>query len=153
MNFLNDINGTVNDITRKTKEKVEAAKIAGEIRALKADMNKAYTEYGKACFGEKIGQDGMPSDAFFETLLSYKARLGKLNERLDTLRSIRRCPACGTPQEDEAVFCNRCGARMPKKDTATVEINPVKTSNDEPITPTEEPEASEEPDTRNYEDE
>ena len=119
MDFFNDLSRKVSSVaksvTEKTKDGVEATKIASELHSAKGELNTLYTRLGEVCYNLRQG-GGDPDEAerLYERIRATKNRIEELTAQRDDLRDVRRCPGCGSVQAKDARFCSSCGRRMPE---------------------------------------
>ena len=117
MDFLNvfgkRVNRVVRSVTEKSGEGTDVARISGEIRALTAECDRTFAEFGRACYELRAG-GGDPGNAreLCDHIDALQARIAELREQRDVLKAPRRCPACGAMQSRDARYCSSCGKRL-----------------------------------------
>jgi len=123
--FFNDLGKRFSSVARsvseKTRDGVEASRLAGELKAQSGALEQAYAELGRLCYEGRV-EDIEP---LFEKIRKLRERIEELTAQRDTLREARRCPACGGVMPREARFCFACGKRLPEPSPAPVKDDPV----------------------------
>ena len=112
MGFIDDISEAIvdagNDVKERAKELREVARLKREYKETERFVKSRY---------ENIGKD------FYEKNKDKKKKdLGDITEALDKMDSLLveieklkggvDCPSCGALNNTEAVYCNKCGARL-----------------------------------------
>ena len=129
MEFFNDLSKRFSNVARsvseKTKDSVEATRIANDLRVQKNALEQLYTELGKVCFALRMGEgDSEQAEALSERIQRTRERIDELTAQRDAIRDVRRCPACGAVMAREARFCSACGKRMPEDAPKTEDKGP-----------------------------
>ena len=124
MDFFNDIgkkfSSMARSVTEKTRESVESTRLYGDLRSAKNELEQAYCEYGRACFEIRGGSGEQAlADSIAERIESLIERIQELEAQRDEVRSVKRCPACGSAQGRDARFCSGCGMRLPEESPKT----------------------------------
>ncbi|MBQ3566353.1 MAG: zinc ribbon domain-containing protein [Oscillospiraceae bacterium] len=120
MSFVSDFG---KKISNKTKEISQKAKVMSETNSLnniikgeECKIDFQYKTIGKLYF-EKFGEN--PEDDFAEAIETIKASMQKIDETKQEITKIRsrfNCPECGEPFKNDALFCSKCGAKLPEKE-------------------------------------
>ena len=112
MGFIEDISEVIvdagNDVKERAKELREVTRLKREYKETERFVKSRY---------ENIGRD------FYEKNKDKKKKdLGDITEALDKMDSLLieieklkggvDCPSCGALNNAEAVYCNKCGARL-----------------------------------------
>ena len=123
MSFFNDIG---KGISSKTKEISQKAKIMSEssslnniIKGEECKIDFQYKTIGKLYF-EKYSENA--DEEFSEAINAIKASMEKIQQTQEEIKRIRsafNCPNCGTPFKNNAVFCVKCGTKLPEKEVKT----------------------------------
>ena len=119
MDFFNDLSRRVSNVaksvTEKTKDGVEATKLASELHSAKGELNALYTRLGEVCFNLRQGTgDSDEDERLYDRIQAVRNRMDELNAQRDELRDVRRCPGCGAVLAKDVRFCSNCGRRMPE---------------------------------------
>ena len=120
MDFFNDIgrkfSHMARSVTEKTREGVESTRLYGDLRSAKNELEQMYCEFGKLCFDIRAGAaDPAQADIAAQRIEAMNERIRDLEAQRDDIRSVKRCPACGSAQTKEARFCSGCGLRLPEE--------------------------------------
>lgn len=104
------ISSTGKDVSQKAKDLTELARLNLNIKAKEDFIEKQYGEIGKQYFNlHKEDQE-----PFFEeiNLISETLKeIERLKSEIADLKGKKKCPACGAVVEQDAIFCNQCGAK------------------------------------------
>ncbi len=119
MEFFNDLSKRFSNVARsvseKTKDSVEATRLASDLRIHRNTLEQLYTELGKLCYDIRLGEgDADQAERMFERIRRTRERIEELSAQRDAIRDVRRCPGCGAVMPRDARFCSACGKRMPE---------------------------------------
>lgn len=119
MDFFNDIgrkfSHMARSVTEKTREGVESTRLYGDLRSARNELEQMYCEFGKLCFDIRAGRaDAAQADIAAQRIEAMLERIRDLEAQRDDIRSVKRCPACGSAQAKDARFCSGCGLRLPE---------------------------------------
>lgn len=99
---------------KKTSDVVELAKLRMSRMQVNNEIQRTYEKLG--AFVYKFRKTGEENDALIEICVSeVDGLLKKLDEIADKINEIKssiKCPQCGAVNDDEAVYCAKCGAKM-----------------------------------------
>ena len=73
-------------------------------------IEKQYTEIGKQYF-ELHKEDEEPLFEEINLISESLMEIERLKSEIAEIKGKKKCPACGTVVEQDAVFCNKCGAK------------------------------------------
>ncbi len=114
MTFLTKLGETISatgkDVSQKAKDLTGIAKLNLDIRAKEEFVERQYMEIGKQYY--ELHKDD--EEPFYEEITLIKDSLKEteqLRSEIADLKGKKKCPACGTAVEQDAVFCNKCGAK------------------------------------------
>lgn len=133
MAFLDELTKRVNDAKATAQKAAEIARLQRQVNIKQDEFDELFREIGQlyyTCFkrGEQPGEEMAERCARVDSLA---AEIEGLKLKLDDLKNIRRCTACGSVQNTNSKFCANCGAKLEER---TVEEPVV-----EPEQPAEEP--------------
>lgn len=101
---------TGKDVSQKVTDLTEITKLKMEIRSKEDSVRRQFTEIGKQYY-ELHKDDAEPLfeeiSLINETLQKIEELRGEVAER----KGKKICPSCGAPNDAEASFCNKCGAK------------------------------------------
>lgn len=101
------------NITQKATEYAEVTKLYSKISGANSKINKLLISLGRAYYNEYKDSE---EDAFKGILDEIKAEGRLIEECQNQIRQIKHvkiCIKCGTETGEEAMFCPKCGTRLP----------------------------------------
>lgn len=114
MDFFGKLGETITetgkDVSQKVTDLTEITKLKMEIRSKEDSVRRQFTEIGKQYY-ELHKDDAEP---LFEEISLINENLRKIEELRGEVagrKGKKICPSCGAPNDGEALFCNRCGAK------------------------------------------
>lgn len=119
------ISATGKDVSQKAKDLTGIAKLNLDVKAKEEFVQKQYMEIGKQYFDLHKGDE----EPFFEEVNLIKETLKEIEDlksEIADLRGQKKCPACGAVIEQDALFCNKCGAKCESIFEEEDVITPVK---------------------------
>ena len=120
MDFLNEFSKRFSNVARqvseKSKENPELARLNDSVRAAKAELEQLYARYGKACYAVREGQgDKEMLDALAVRIRAAKLALEELTDQREAAYEQKRCANCGAVHPAQARYCSMCGKRLPEE--------------------------------------
>lgn len=110
------------NISNKSKEISQKAKMATDTNSLnnvikteEAKIKNQYEEIGKVYYKNHANN---PSEEFSDYVKAITESMGKISETQKKIIEIRSqfcCPQCGTAYKKDALFCSKCGTKLPEK--------------------------------------
>ena len=93
---------------------VDISKLKLNAAELQRDISKKYENLGKMVYDAyKSGtSDNMSFDEHIGCIDELYKRIEEVNERINALSKKSACPKCGFKNDDKAVFCSHCGAKL-----------------------------------------
>lgn len=124
MGITDKLSETFNRGVSETERMLEVGKLKTRIGALAKNRTELLTALGAVVYDQS--RKGAIDPAVYEGLVGklrevdlesaqLQARVGELQSASAEARVP--CPCCGQGNPLEALFCTRCGAQLPKKDT------------------------------------
>ncbi len=112
MGFIDDISEAIvdasNDVKERARDLKEIARLKREYRDAEKFVKSRYEGIGRD-FYEK-NKDKKKKD--LSDITDALDRMDALQVEIDKLKGGVDCPACGTLNNAEAVYCNKCGERL-----------------------------------------
>ncbi len=119
MSFISDIGKNISskgkELSQKAKVMSETSSLNNIIKAEEYKIDFQYKAIGKLYF-EKY-QDA-PEEEFSEAVETIKSSIEKIQktkEEITKVRSKFNCPKCGAPFKHGALFCSKCGEKLPEE--------------------------------------
>lgn len=104
------ISATGKDVSQKAKELTELARMNLDVKAKEDFIEKQYMEIGKQYF-ELHKEDEEPLFEEIKLISESLMEIERLKSEMAELKGKKKCPACGAVVEQDAIFCNQCGAK------------------------------------------
>ncbi|MGN0171711.1 MAG: zinc ribbon domain-containing protein [Acutalibacteraceae bacterium] len=99
---------------KKTTELLDKTKIRMEISSLEKQLAATYEGIGRLVYdAETSGEDisELKKDAY-ESVAQQQARIEELQNKLYDYSHAVRCKSCGAINEEDALFCKKCGEKL-----------------------------------------
>lgn len=119
------IMGTFEDVLCKAKSMAESAgkKTSDMVEVAKLKMEAAETEKDIASTLEGLGRliyDGRKADEDVTALVDecilkldeLNQKLGETRDKICEYQKVIRCKQCGAVNEDDSVYCRKCGSKI-----------------------------------------
>ena len=101
-------------VVKKSGGAVELRKLKMEQESLKKELNNCYAQIGRMVLEKMEGAD-VPAE--MEMLVNQiedcKEAIAEIEQTIARKRGQRVCPVCGARADKAAVFCQKCGTRLP----------------------------------------
>ena len=135
MAFLDELTKRMNDAKATAQKAAEIARLQRQVNIKQDEFDDLFREIGQLYYtyfkrGEQPSEELAARCAKVDSLA---AEIEGLKLKLDDLKEIRRCTACGSVQNNTSKFCAECGAKLEER---TVE-EPAEAP-EEPAEPAEE---------------
>ena len=112
MGFIDDISEAIadagNDVMEKAKELREIANLKREYRETEKFVKGRYESIGRDFYLKNKDKKKKDLGDITEAL----DKMDELQEEIERLKGGVNCPSCNTLNNSEAVYCNKCGARL-----------------------------------------
>ncbi len=112
--FGKKVSGKAKEISQKAKIMSETNSLNNIVKGEECKIDFQYKTIGKL-YVEKFGEN--PDADFAEAIEAIKASKEKIEQTKQEIAKIRsryNCPACGEPFKNGAVFCSKCGEKLPE---------------------------------------
>lgn len=101
--------------SKKTSDAVELARLKMNRMQLNGEMQKTYEKLG--AFVYKFHKSGQVNQELIDICIAEIDELLKqmddIADRINEIKSSIKCPECGAVNDDEAIYCAKCGSKMP----------------------------------------
>ncbi len=99
---------------KKTGEIVSVEKLKFNISSLKSKREKLYANLGKSFYDSVPDANLLDSEKkeIFDKITEMSDKINDLYDEINYVKSKRVCPHCGSPIDENAVFCSKCGEKV-----------------------------------------
>lgn len=99
-----------------SESQTKIAELNSQISLQTEKMETHYAELGKVFFSQhsedaELSQDILSHIQFVKNAL---LQIEDLNKQIESLQNAPKCPACGSPLDEDAIFCPMCGTSLHK---------------------------------------
>ena len=117
MAFLDELTKRVNSAKQTAQKAAEIARLQRQVNIKQDEFDDLFKEIGQVYYTFfKRGEN--PADELAGRCAkvdSLAAEIEGLKLKLDDLKEIRRCTACGSVQNNMSKFCAECGAKLEER--------------------------------------
>ena len=117
MAFLDELTKRVNSAKQTAQKAAEIARLQRQVNIKQDEFEALFKEIGQMYYTFfKRGED--PAEELSGRCAkvdSLAAEIEGLKLKLDDLKNIRRCTACGSVQNNLSKFCAECGAKLEER--------------------------------------
>ncbi|MBQ4088510.1 MAG: zinc ribbon domain-containing protein [Clostridia bacterium] len=125
MGFFDQASKKFAEVQKKTGDTIAVYKLQSQIKNIEEEIQQIYATIGEVCYAaHKSGKSPEGLDSLFENIDSMKASIAELNDDIDRLNQIVRCPDCGGPVDLGVKFCPNCGCKIPEELLPKIETCP-----------------------------
>ena len=117
MAFLDELTKRMNEAKATAHKAAEIARLQRQVNIKQDEFNDLFKEIGQVYYTFfKRGEDPAEElSARCAKVDSLAAEIEGLKLKLDDLKNIRRCTACGSVQNNLSKFCAECGAKLEER--------------------------------------
>lgn len=100
--------------SKKTSDAVELARLRMNRAQLNGDMQKAYEKLGAFVYKfRKSGEENQDLiNICVEEIDELLRKMDDIADKINIIKSSIKCPECCAVNDDESIYCAKCGARM-----------------------------------------
>ncbi|MBQ6569785.1 MAG: zinc ribbon domain-containing protein [Clostridia bacterium] len=105
---------TAESIGKKTMDAVDASKLKVNAYEINSEIKKRYEALGRIVYDAKRGDfncDVVIEENIREINILYD-KLSEINSKIARLKNKTCCPKCSAINDNEAIYCSRCGRRL-----------------------------------------
>lgn len=106
------ISATSQNVVQKAKGTADIMALKGQISDENKKIEKYYHNLGKMYFDIKQDDPEPELQELVGLIKNSYRRIGEINDAITSIENIKTCPVCGTPLEDDMVFCVGCGTKI-----------------------------------------
>ncbi len=109
--------GAVDAIGEKAGQYVDVSKLNIRLMELKSDLKSEYENLGKTVYNcNKNGEDGTSEiNVSVAQIDNISLRIEELKKQIATLKNKVLCKSCEHLNEQDSVFCAKCGQKLSKQ--------------------------------------
>lgn len=110
--------GAVDAIGEKAGQYVDVSKLNIRLMELKSDLKNEYENLGKMVYKySKSGEDGKSEvNVSIAQIDNISLRIEELKKQIATIKNKVLCKSCEHLNEQDSVFCAKCGQKLVKQD-------------------------------------
>ncbi len=109
-NLGETISATGKDVSQKVRDLTGIAKLNLDVKVKEDFVEKQYMEIGKQYF-ELHKDDEEPLFEEMKLIQETLKEMEQLKAEIADLKGKKKCSVCGAVVEQDAVYCNKCGAK------------------------------------------
>ncbi|MEI6601995.1 MAG: zinc-ribbon domain-containing protein [Clostridia bacterium] len=112
--LFNNAKVTAKNVTHKTGEMIEGAKLSFAVSTEEDKIEKTYASIGKKIYEEHCAGQSFDEDinSYCEEVDSEEAKIRLLNRTIAELKQTTICKSCNATVKKDALFCPKCGIRI-----------------------------------------
>ena len=126
--FMDKAKSVADTATRKTGDVVDMGKLRYEIKQTQWDIEKTYAKLGAIVYESKKSSENYDEviDLAVSEIDSLCGKPQELEIRLRTYKKVVKCQNCGKENDQNFLFCSRCGSNLQtEEETKEPEIEVV----------------------------
>jgi len=114
MAFLDELSKRMSGVAQSAQKTAEIARLQRQVNLKQDEFDSLFANIGQLYYNcwKRGVQPDESMDNLCERVDSLAAEIEGLKLKVDDLKQIRRCPACGSVQNNTNRFCSNCGARL-----------------------------------------
>ena len=117
MAFFDELKKQMSGVAAGAQKAAEIARLQRQVNLKQEEFDELFKEIGQLYYichkrGEQPGEE---MDGKCAKVDSLAAEIEGLKLKLDDIKQIRRCTACGSVQHNESKFCANCGAKLEER--------------------------------------
>lgn len=120
------ISATSQTVVQKAKGMADITGLKSQISDENKKIEKYYHNLGKLYYDLKQDEPIPELQELVALIRNSYHRIDEINAAITSIENIKTCPVCGTPLEDNMVFCVGCGTRIEKPETPNNNVQDTK---------------------------
>ena len=122
-NFLKSLKQALSDtaevVTKKTEDVVEVQKLRSKIYNAKKNVEVDYKKLGTIIYQRYLSGESMDEELvnICEAIHDLLEQAEKYQDELAEKKGLNICDVCDASNPKDAVFCMKCGSKLPVKET------------------------------------
>lgn len=144
--IINNVEKTAKTVVQKSNDVVEITKLKMAISSAEAEAEELIADVGRLVYDAYKSGEGNPElvEEKCEQIEALKKDIEEKRNLFAKLRNLKRCNECEYENEAEAVYCCKCGSKLPEVETCQVDDMPEGTEMKEDVVIDAEQETEEE---------
>lgn len=121
--IISNVEKTTKAVVQKSNDMVELTKIKVALSGDEAKAEGLIREAGELVYAAYKDGTGDPEDVekVCKQLEQLEEEIVKKKNQLARLRNLKRCGKCGNENDIDAIYCNRCGDKLPEVEVEEVD--------------------------------
>lgn len=105
----------VDSVGKKAGKVIDMSKLTIAAADLRSEISKKYQILGRVVYEEKTTDKNYEksTEELVEKIKELKEQLSSVTEAIENSKQKKKCPYCGLYNAKGAVFCNKCGEKLP----------------------------------------
>jgi rubrerythrin len=103
---------TSQNAVKSVSNLASVTKLKDSIAQEQRDISNCYLELGQAFFQQCKGIDEEPFATLCARIREGEAKIAALEDEIQMLQDMKKCPQCGAVCKYDSRFCPSCGAEM-----------------------------------------
>ena len=123
MAFFDEIKKQMSGVAQSAQKAAEVARLHHQVTVKQNEFDAIFTKIGQLYYDARKAEntDTAEMDSLCARIDELAAQIAELKLRIDEIRQIRRCPQCGSVQNNASRFCAACGTKLPELKTEAEE--------------------------------
>lgn len=98
-------------VGRKASDVYEITKLKVAIIELRGNVKSLFREVGELMYEAHVGGEDCTAlvESKFEEITKNKEEIADLEEKLNVIKNVKICAACGASMANDYTFCPKCG--------------------------------------------
>lgn len=133
--IINNVEKTAKTVVQKSNDVVEITKLKMAISNAEAEAEELIADVGRLVYEAYKSGEGNPElvEEKCEQIEALKKDIEEKRNLFAKLRNLKRCNECEYENEAEAVYCCKCGSKLPEVETCQVDDMPEGTETKEDV--------------------
>lgn len=123
-NLRQTITGTAEVVGKKTEDLLEIQKLRSRIRNAQRNVELDYKKLGEIIYQRYVSGEDLDEELteVCGLIMDLQKQTASYKEELANRKGQTVCPACGSGNPRDAVFCMHCGTVIPKTEPETEDM-------------------------------
>lgn len=133
--IISNVEKTAKSVVQRSTDVVEITKLKMAISNAEAEAEELTLEVGRLVYDAYRSGEGNPElvEEKCEQIEALKKEIEDKRNQYAKLRNLKRCNACEYENEADAIYCCKCGTKLPEVEACEVEDMPEGTEPKEDV--------------------